>query len=900
MGFDLENFGLGLVAGWVTAYGVYRFRRVIGSAVEATRTGATSARSSVTRSADSRYINDLIELCERTHLAGRFARLTDVLVEPRFLPAPELAAPPEDEVVHDVFYVIPRVHDHPYLHAVYNLETLSIDDLATGSRALALLGLPGSGRTTALLTIALRSLGQAHFERPADKLQARLDAEEAALSEKERAARVKARITMQEKAKERLREQHGVTFDAEIDEAQRAAISVFNQLMPVYVHLANITVSPTEFGSEVDPAEPLVRAVQSQVGRITASNLPGNLYRRLNAGQVLLLLDGYDELPETERAEKLAWLKGFMSEYSSNFVIVTGLPQGYGTFTQLGFTPVYLRPWSDGDMRAAVNRWAEKWPQIGRVGRGAASPPEASLIERAHTNNRALSPTDLTLKIWSTYANDTDAAGFEGWLRAYIARHLPKDQAMGVILPQLVQMAAVQLDEGFITVARMEALAKQGVGDTSTEVNTLLDQMLAESEPEAINEKPKSKAQEKDKKSEEEASAQAKLIALLRRTGLLVSYRGGRYQFRHAFIAAYLASLSLKGAALAAKAEDPAWNQALAYATLHTSVEPVIRARMSATPDVLHRDVLEASRWLAYAGSKANWGPLLLKHLGNMLIAPNQYTLLRERAAAALVGTRDKNAITVFKQALRHPNADVRRLACLGLGALGDVDSVQDLVPLLSDKTVDVQLAAGMALGAINADAALEEITIALTEGSEQLRHAVAEAMAALPDEGHPILYDAISHEDMMVRRAAVFGLRRVRATWATLALYRAFLEDDQWYVRSAAQQAFQDLQNDQRRGPQPYPAVSDIPWLVTWAASHGEGVPAGEAGAAVLHKALQEGDVDVRIMAARVLGQIGDTSAARTLYATLRDRQENVRTAAHLALADLAVQVGEPLPAPV
>jgi HEAT repeat protein len=234
------------------------------------------------------------------------------------------------------------------------------------------------------------------------------------------------------------------------------------------------------------------------------------------------------------------------------------------------------------------------------------------------------------------------------------------------------------------------------------------------------------------------------------------------------------------------------------------------------------------------------------------------------------------------------------------MGAIGDPEAIKDLVPLLSDKIVDVQLSAAMALGAIGTDAALEEMVLALTEGSEQVRQAVAESLAAIPDEGHPVLYDAIAHEEMMVRRAAAFGLRRVRTNWAVSALYRTFLEDDQWYVRSAAQQAFQDIQDDENKGPKGYPTADSIIWLVNWAAARGESVPAGEAAIQVMMKALQEGEPELRALAARALGQLGEVSAARSLYAALRDRQEEVRTAAHRSLADFEAQLGQPLPAPV
>ena len=47
-------------------------------------------------------------------------------------------------------------------------------------------------------------------------------------------------------------------------------------------------------------------------------------------------------------------------------------------------------------------------------------------------------------------------------------------------------------------------------------------------------------------------------------------------------------------------------------------------------------------------------------------------------------------------------------------------------------------------------------------------------------------------------------------------------------------------------------------------------------------------------------LGQLGLTHTTKPLYSALRDRQPEVREAAHRALADLAAQIGEPFPAPL
>ena len=277
--------------------------------------GAQTVQNSATRSADSRYISDLIELCETSHLAGKFVKLSDIAIEPRFIPTPEFGAPQENDVIQSVYRVVPNIPDHPYLQAPFNIETLSINELATGATALALLGLPGSGRTTALHAIALHSLGKINFNPPMDKVQERLNAEEAKLEEKERRVRIKERIEMQERARERLANEAGLAFSKDADDEAIQAIPLFNRLMPVYVHFADLVTAGHEFGSEADPAEHIVRAVQYTVKRVTASTIPRNLYSRLNKGQILLLLDGYDDLPEAERPAALAWLKAFRDQY---------------------------------------------------------------------------------------------------------------------------------------------------------------------------------------------------------------------------------------------------------------------------------------------------------------------------------------------------------------------------------------------------------------------------------------------------------------------------------------------------------------------------------------------------------------------------------------------------------
>jgi HEAT repeat protein len=912
MGFDAQNFGIGLLSGWASAYAVYRFRHVIKGLVQSARSQAATAQNAAVRSADSRYIGDLIALCETRHQAGQFVKLSDILIEPRFLPAPELVAPAVEDVLDDVFHVVPRVHDLPYLHAPFNLPTISITDLGSGERALALLGLPGSGRTTALHAIALFSLNRVRFSVPADSVQKLIEEEEAKLPEKERSQRVQARLKLEAQAREKFAEERGVTFQSK-DEDARTSVPAFNRLMPLFIDLRWLDFDALN-NVEVDPAEPLVRALQANVGRITASTIPGNVYDRLNQGQVLMLIDGFDELPASQQPKAAQWLKAFMRHYAENFFIVTGPARGYGALTEFGLMPVFLRPWQDFDARQLVERWAAT---AGKRGSGIrAVTPET--VEAAKTDLRMLTPQALTLKTWAALVGNGQPDAPESWYRAYLARLMPAKVPADTFVPVLVRMAELQLQEGVITRARMEALGIGGpqtpapaapAPTTTAEVNAVETSPPADplvsllDAPKASNAKAGAKAASQPKEKEDK-SAQQKLLVSLVKSGMLVRCGRDRYIFREAQLAAYLASLSLKDVSfetLYLRASDPAWSSALVYAAMHTSLERLVLARLNAPVDVLHTTFTDMTTWLRFAPQDVEWRGAILKELANLLLAPSQYPLIRERATAALVNANDRSILFILRRAARNANPHLRRLACLAMGAVGDTEAVADLTSLVQDPNGDVQLASALALGAIGTEQALEAMVISFTQDAEPVRKAMAEAFASLPEEGHPVLYDAIRDEDMLLRRAAIAGIRRIRASWALAAIFRTFINENEWYVKSAAEAAFHEIEEARTAGGvHRYTALHDLAWLQDWAIRRGQPMPDHDNARPLLGTALRDEAENIRALAAGTSGQLGHADMVKALYELLRDTKEEVRAASYQALADLQAHLGKVLPAPV
>jgi HEAT repeat protein len=123
-------------------------------------------------------------------------------------------------------------------------------------------------------------------------------------------------------------------------------------------------------------------------------------------------------------------------------------------------------------------------------------------------------------------------------------------------------------------------------------------------------------------------------------------------------------------------------------------------------------------------------------------------------------------------------------------------------------------------------------------------------------------------------------------------------LEDDQWYVRNAAEQAFREAEGLEGSGAIHHPEADALTWLVQWAATKGEGVPAGPSSRQVLIRALQEGDPINRIAAAQTLGNLGHVPALKPLYSALKDQDDKVRAAAYESLTDLQIRLGAHLPA--
>jgi HEAT repeat protein len=866
MRFEPLSFILGFFSATVISLFVWLSRRRLRTIQESAETQIEGTRELLGKAADKRYAQEMLRYLQHRHVAGSLFGLTDVLLEPRLIAPPLPLALPDDEgdETRDVFDVVPLFHDMPQSYAPFNIETITLDDLGAGDRHVALLGVSGMGKSTALTALALMALGIVRFETLEGMTEQAIEEEEKGLSEDDRRRRAEERERIQEQALKKLHTAHEKKKEQLGEAVERENLPPIDipGLVPILVDVNDIEFDMAAYGKRetLDPTEPLVHAVQRQVSAVTAQVTGSVLYPALEQGKALILLDGYDDLAPHSREVYFYWLQQLLELYGHNMIVIAGPVTGYESLVTLGFTPAYLRAWRPDDYELLAAHWSEAW----RAHDPKAKPPDEQTIRRITADNQGRTMLDVTLKIWSGLADDVREAGRPGWYDSLINRRLSMPDARSA----LPVVAAKMLDAG-------QPLDRAA-----------LEEVL----PQAITTDPSKKAAKPED-----------MLDTLVRDGLLVPYAGNRFGLAHSQITSYLASETLAQLDLDEVddlALNPAWQDALSFAAAHINMLTVVQHKLSAPPDLMYSDLFGLVQWLPDAPPDAIWRGEVFKRLAAALMAPDQYPAVRERAMAALIATRDRNIVFILRQALRATDPDTRRLGCIGLGALGNIETVNDLASLLGDEDRDVKLAAALALGAIGTDQAIEVMLRGLFQENHEVRRAIAEALAAIPDEGHKILRDGITTQEIEIRRAAVYGLSRIREPWALVALYHAMLEDAEWYVRTAAEEAFLAAQSPEKDGPHAHPEADSLGWLVQWAAERGQGVPAGPNARQVLIRVLQEGQPVHKVMAACTLGRLGHVLALKPLYAALRDRDASVRSAAYAALSDLQLRLGQPLPA--
>jgi hypothetical protein len=719
------------------------------------KTSVQTARQGLLTNTEQRHRIDTIKYVQGLHLSSSIFSLDEVLVTPRLMAPPSIVEPEEPPAYEDLITSnIPFMPEWPELSAVYETNSLGVFDVLKGGSNFAIIGNPGIGKTTTLAYIATR-IAQQDME-----------------------------------------------------------TGIFQNFIPVFLHAAEIeyptedsTEHPIEDSTEdnEDILDVIIDAVSARASALTLPRLSQMLKSAFDLGQVILLVDGLDELSPDHLKNKVELLGDLLGIYPNIRIIVAADSNHIDGLPALGFATLPVATWGRKNQAHFLQQWGTIWTKFVSPGGDEEHPNfiDPLLLNGWLLNlDPASTPFEFTLKVWAAYAGDargpTDIDGIEAYIRRLIV-DLPKARTMLEILASGVIQ---KMENGFT-----ENEAQDWLKNTTVEDDIPVPEEVDPDSPETDEETIK-------------ARIIYKLLPELVQNGLLFTLPNRKYYFNHPIINSYLAGFGLSQSSRVATLSQQSWllkEITLTFLAHHKDLSGEIRRRLSITDDPLKRDRLALGQWLKYLPRDIPERKMILQQLTNDLQNESLSKGLRARILSALVTSGDPGVPTLFRHLLNSQHVKASQLAVLGCGYLRDYQSVGILIKKLGESLAIGQVAC-MALVNIGTKPALEAVATVLIQGDERLRRAAAESFANHPSEGHPILKEGIQVEDLLTRRAVIYGLSRVAQSWAIQILEEVQIEDAQWVVKDAAAQAVTQQTNPDPAIPVPQPPLEDLPWLVAFA----------------------------------------------------------------------------------
>jgi HEAT repeat protein len=277
--------------------------------------------------------------------------------------------------------------------------------------------------------------------------------------------------------------------------------------------------------------------------------------------------------------------------------------------------------------------------------------------------------------------------------------------------------------------------------------------------------------------------------------------------------------------------------------------------------------------------------------LGQMIRSTTSFTqVIRQRAMAALAQSGEPGLMTFVTQLLERSDPFLRQLGTAALAYVGDDQALGLLAKMVGDGDELVRQTAvyGLLLQQ-NHPLAEQPLLAAMLGDDEVMGRIVAEGLALNGARGTEILQEALTDNDIQVRRAAVLGLSLLDANWVEKQLIQVERHDDEWFVRSAANGALETLRA--RRKPVKWepPNPADQGWLKMAFRQDGRIVPDGAAAMPFLVQLISESDnPKMRASAANLLSHLPALDAIPALETAARDADFMVSEAAFTTLCHL------------
>ena len=615
--------------------------------------------------------------------------------------------------------------------------------------------------------------------------------------------------------------------------------------IPIYLHWLDLRYSPQ---MDSDPFDILIDAVNTQNFLKSKNNCLAYLKQSLTTEKYLLVLDGLDELHPDEFGIAVKFLEILVRKYPSIQVITTASEDYLDGFHRLESRAFCVASWSKLERKAFLEKWIDIWSRYLTNSRSERSDETNRLFENwLEEDNRILSPFEWTLRLWAL---------FSGRLK-------------GLSTPQIIDAYLESISGNSFNAQNLALYSRELISQKKSALPTSASEKILSKNPKSEESpQPESTTDSKKEKNKKIISSGELIIRSL------VDNFAGTYHGRdifainHPLIVAYCAGLL--DSPEAQIPSFPYWSlefQRVRFIAARV-VEPTEVGAILENEDLpIHRNLLIVSRFLKDSPLESRWRVNLMRRLVYLIKQDTLPLGLRMSFMAVVVASRDSSLSVLFKQLFASPSPEIRRISALGAGVARDRNVTQELIHMMGDQSLEVRCSACLALGNIPGSTSWQAILDALIKGEEHLQQIAAETLAASGERGHDVLRNAVTFDNLLVRRAAVIGFSQVREKWCVSLLEKIAVEDGQWVVRNAASQALEMIHQKNIYIPRHIPNPDSAAWLVQFAARQGTTLTEGEFPKAMLTQALANGNQEEKLAALNYLRFAADENSLKSFY---------------------------------
>jgi hypothetical protein len=831
---------IGILAGIVLLWILLIIQKYLPNTFKSLSHRIKTTRDIFSSTSDVRLRNDIYRFTQKNHLASSMFSLDEIVVEPKVLtPLIQSSFSPDTAPSDCVSLAVPYIPDWPELSAVYNSSKMPLIDALQGNGNIILAGHSGTGKSVALAWLAGRlARNEKNLGKLADLLPIYVHATD-------------------------------LPFflyggDSVAENTQKEIEDKFTD---------NLVQTPDQI-KNIDVVESLTTAISRYASPLILNRISYHVRSAIENHKSILILDKVDELPPNQAGLIKYFLQLIINKYPDLRIIIAMSYDNFAGLPPLGFSLIGMAPWTYEDQSEFLRLWNKQWKiNILPIVKDDKKNINSFYLKNwLSISNLLLSPLEFTLKVWAAYAGDTLGADGPSSIEAYIRRVISDEIDVRTGLEQFAYQLLIET-KSFSNPnnnARVLVKYKSDLDNQGNKEDSEAAEILVVNQRKAIKE------------------LNTSIFHSLSNKGILQKYHDDLYGFIHPVIFGYLAGKAI--AEYGGESEflqQPNWggkNLAFHYLALFGDVTSILKQYIQ-DDDVLHTNHLLASRWLQIAPKNRPWRTIILRTLTSILQRERESITLAAKIMSALAFSGDAGVSIYFRQLLKSDHPNIKQIASLGCGILADKNSITDLNQLLEEDSPAINRSASLALAAIGDKKSLEILASNLLGGDELIRRYAAEALANNHTEGFQALTEGSSMDDLLVRRAVIFGLIRINQPWAQKIVENLQLEDSEWVVRNAAIQAFDELEKKKNLAPKTAADLTDMKWLINYAEKNGTRLAPGKPAEDLVKKALTNGTEDEKLFAIDYYRTNCDRNSIELIYSTFKNSKAELRDAAYYVL---------------